>query len=145
VIPDKQSHWRHGVGIYSMEFPDAFVNLNSKNKDKGWSVDLDQGLGIFSEYFFQSNQQGIYVGGQIAYQDYIIENDSSGALQKKFTTLLAMPYLGYRWSFDNNIYAQAWFGVGYTEKAKGETLLGSNSYDIDPLVTFGALHLGYRF
>jgi len=33
-----------GLGIYAMDFPDVFVDINNVNKDKGWDVRLDRGM-----------------------------------------------------------------------------------------------------
>jgi len=145
VSPKNLPHWRFGAGIYSMEFPDVFVDMNSDNKNKGWQVELDQGIGLFTEYYLRNNREGWFVGAQLAQQEFSIQNDQTGSQQQQFKNLLLMPYTGYRWPLNNELYVQGWFGVGYTEKSSGNTQLGENNYDIDPLVPFGAIHVGYEF
>ena len=145
IVPNNLPNWRLGAGIYSLEFPDVFTNMNSKNKDQGWNVDLDQGVGFFAEYYFKSTREGWLVGAQIAQQRFNITNENSGSEQEEFTNLLAMPYVGHRWPLGEHFYAQGWFGVGYTENISGETQLGNRNYDIDPVVLFGAVHIGYGF
>ncbi|HID37881.1 MAG TPA: hypothetical protein EYP39_11015 [Ghiorsea sp.] len=61
ILPESMPQWRLGAGIYSMEFPDIFIDMNSKNKGLGWSVTLDQGIGLFAEYFFKTREKGWYV------------------------------------------------------------------------------------
>ncbi|MGH1539569.1 MAG: hypothetical protein ACRBHB_04045 [Arenicella sp.] len=145
MFPDSTSKWRLGVGVYSLEFPDAFVDINSENKNQGWNVDLDLGLGLFAEYYFSDNKHGLYAGAQLAYQKFNISNSQSGSEQQSFANALLMPYVGYRLPLSTHYYVQGWLGVGYSEKVSGETQLGTRHYDLDPLVGFGALHVGYSF
>lgn len=42
------SHWRWGLGTYSLEIPDALVDMNEHNKKQGWGVTIDRALGLFT-------------------------------------------------------------------------------------------------
>ena len=144
-FPDGHPKLRLGAGLYSLEFPDAIIDINDTNKNEGWNVNLDQGVGLFAEYFINSTHKGWFAGIQLAQQNFLISNDASGTQEQKFTNMLVMPYGGYRWSLDKNLYTQAWFGLGYTETVSGSTQLGSEEYDVDPTIPYGALHIGYSF
>ncbi len=146
VTPAGWGHWELGAGIYSMEFPDLLVDTNPDNKDEGWSVTLDQGIGFFSNYFFNEENTGWFVGNQLAIQTYEVSNKSAGPGNASFTNLLIMPSGGYRWvPFKNGFYVQPWMGIGYTTKISGKTEVGSNSYEIAPILPFLTFHIGYKF
>lgn len=135
---------RFGIGVYSMEFPAVFVNLNSENKDKGWDVELHQGVGFFTEYFFRENQQGWFVGAQLGQHQFDVTHDGSNETVS-FKNGLVMPFGGYRWSLSNKVYLTSWGGVGYVDKISGENTIDGKTYDIDPFIPYGAMHLGYDF
>lgn len=144
-FPDGHPNLRLGAGLYSLELPDAIIDINNQNKNQGWNVTLDQGVGFFAEYYINSSRKGWFMGMQLAQQNYLISNDASGAQQQKFTNMLVMPYGGYRWQLNKHLYTQAWFGLGYTETVSGSTQLDTKEYDVDPTVPYGALHIGYSF
>ncbi len=145
VKPAKSEHLLVGAGAYAMDFPDVFVDMNKHNRNKGWEVRLNQGAGIFAEYFFSEVNNKWFVGGQLAIQEYEIGNTwLEGA--SKFTNGLIMPYAGYTWKpFDNGFYLKPWAGIGLTSKFSGSDHLGSEVYDIAPIVMFATLHVGYTF
>jgi hypothetical protein len=135
-----------GLGVYAMDFPDLIVNLNPENKNKGWNVRLNQGVGLFGEYHFSEVNKKWFVGTQIALQEYKIEkNNEVGS--EKFNTFLGLGYAGYTFKpFKNNgFYIKPWAGIGYTTKTSGTNVLGSSEYDVSPILLFAAVHLGYTF
>lgn len=139
-----ESPWEIGVGTYSMNFPDLFVNMNSANADKGWSVRLDRGLGVFLDYDFAgSRTDGPYAGVQVATHGFSVEQNG---VSSEFTNILIMPGIGTVWRpWHNGLYLRPWFGVGWTTKISGENRVAGSIYDIMPLLPFGALHIGYTF
>lgn len=145
ISPERLPHWRFGAGIYSMEFPDAFIDLNSKNRNDGWKVNLDQGIGLFTEYYFHKEQIGWFIGVQAAQQQFVIKNDETGNISQQFDNALIMPYTGYKWNLYKGFYAMGWAGIGYTTKISGDTKLGSKNYDINPIIPFATIHIGYEF
>lgn len=142
--PEAMPQVRVGIGTYALEFPSAFVDINSENRDRGWQVEIDNAIGLFVEYSLQHASSGWFVGLQLAQQDFLIQNDSISG-EASFTNNLFMPYAGYRFELDAHWYTSLWGGVGYTETVSGNTQLGGLQYDVDPAVGFGALHVGYRF
>ncbi len=146
VHPDFLGHWTLGAGAYSLDFPDLFIDLNSRNKNRGWDVRLNQGFGLFAEYFFDRRDRGWFLGGQVASQKFRIKNDAAGANSSEFTTLLLMGRIGYRFfPMGKNFYLQPWLGIGYITKISGSNRVGSKTYDIFPIMPFLTVHLGYRF
>lgn len=142
--PSGTSPWEFGVGTYSMDFPEMFVNMNPANAEEGWSVRLDRGVGLFLDYDFRmSRSEGVFAGVQVATHTFSVEkNGESG----EFTNLLIMPGVGTVWRpLHNGLYLRPWFGVGWTAKLSGATTVGGDTYDVLPILPFGALHIGYTF
>ncbi len=145
VQPKNSQHLLLGAGTYAMNFPDVLVNLNKNNKDMGWQVRLNQGYGLFGEYHFSDVNKKWFVGTQLAIQQYTIAQENTPG-EADYTTMLAMALGGYTWQpFNVPIYFKFWGGMGYTTKIAGENTLGNSSYNIAPLLFFGALHVGYTF
>jgi hypothetical protein len=145
VNPKNHKNLLVGAGAYAMNFPDVLVNLNSKNKDQGWNVRLNQGYGLFAEHHFLEVNKKWFVGGQLAIQQYKIQKDFFDG-QSSFSTVLLMGTGGYTLQpFSFPVYFKFWGGVGYTAKISGENSIANAEYDISPLLLFGALHIGYTF
>ncbi len=145
IKPNNSEHLLIGIGAYAMDFPSVLVDFNNKNKDKGWNIRLNQGYGVFGEYHFSEVNKKWFVGGQLALQEYKIENETIVG-SEKFTNSLLMAYGGYTWQpFDFGFYIKPWAGIGYTSKLSGTNTLGNSEYDIAPIMMFATLHFGYTF
>jgi len=146
VKPESIKQWALGFGVYALDFPDILVDLNSKNKNKGWDVRLVQGYGPFMDYYFSEDRRGWLVGVQAALQRFRLKNTSVSSSEASFTNLLIMPRVGYQWfPGKSGFYLFQWFGMGYTTKLHGNTELGTLSYNVAPSIFFGTLHVGYEF
>ncbi|HAN00328.1 MAG TPA: hypothetical protein DCQ26_17170 [Marinilabiliales bacterium] len=145
IQPKSCNHLIYGVGIYAMDMPAFFVDMNSNNADKGWQVRINNAIGIFGEHHFSQVNKGFFVGSQISAQQFLIENDNQSG-DEKFTNGLIMGYGGYTLQpFKFPLYFKAWGGVGYTSKISGENILGGQEYEIAPISVFATLHVGYTF
>jgi len=145
IQPKNCDHLLFGVGIYAMDMPSVFVDFNKKNKDKGWDVRINNGIGLFGEHHFTEVNRKWFVGAQMSIQEYKIENENITG-SEKFTNFLAMGYFGYTIKpFKNNLYIKPWAGIGYTSKISGNNSLGTSEYDIAPISMFATLHIGYTF
>jgi hypothetical protein len=146
VQPKTSNHLLIGAGTYAMNIPDLLVGFNPENKDKGWNVRLNQGYGLFGEYHFSEVNKKLFVGTQLAFQQYKIENGNELGTEK-FNNFLVMAYLGYTIKpfVNNGLYFEPWAGMGYTTKMSGETKIGNSEYDIAPALMFATLHIGYTF
>lgn len=143
--PKNTDHVVLGFGTYGMNFPDVLVDLNGDNKEQGWDVRLNQGYGLFGEYHFSEVNKKWFAGAQIATQEYKIQKDYFDG-ESKYNTMLLMAMGGYTVQpFDFPVYFKFWGGVGYSGKIGGENTIGKAEYKIDPLLLFGALHIGYTF
>lgn len=145
IQPKNSKHVLVGVGAYAMNFPDLFVGFNEKNKDKGWEVRLNQGLGLFGEYHFCEVNRKWFVGGQSSWQQYDLEHAEAEG-KSQFSNILFMAYGGYTWKpFGDSFYFKPWAGLGGTFQVEGENTLGDQEYDIAPIALFSTLHIGYTF
>ncbi|CAA6805797.1 MAG: Unknown protein [uncultured Sulfurovum sp.] len=135
-------HMEFGIGVYAMDFPDAFVDMHSKNKDKGWDVRLNQGIGLFVDSYQQADLSGWFIGGQLALQEYELTLNGS---KEKYDSMMLMGYGGYKFLLGEHTYAKLWGGVGYSNKVSGSNVVNQTTYDVPNLIPFGALHVGYTF
>ena len=142
--PKNSDHFQFGIGTYAMDMPSALVDFNKENKGKNWQVRINQGYGLFGEYHFSEVNKKWFVGSQLAIQQFKLENDNIDGNQL-FTNGLLLGYGGYSWKLGDHIILKPWAGIGYTTKLSGEITLGNQTYDIDPMMIFAALHLGYSF
>ncbi len=145
VWPQSLPKMRLGAGIYSLSLPDAMINMNTKNKDEGWDVEINRGIGFFSEYYMSPDKQEWFVGIQLGHQSFTVKNRTLGNGTSEFSNILVMPYGGYRWQLNKRFYAQAWMGLGYTDTISGNAQINDETYDVSPVIPFGTLHVGYSF
>lgn len=145
IQPKSNEHLLLGAGIYAMNLPSAIVDFNENNRDKGWNVRINQGYGLFSEYYFDKANKKWFLGAQTSIQQYKIENDKENG-DSKFNNALIMAYGGYSFQlFQSNLYIKPWAGIGYTTKISGKNRLGESTYDVAPITMFATLHIGYTF
>lgn len=145
----KPANWQHlvfGAGVYAMDLPDFFININAENKDKGWNVRINSAYALFGEYYFIEANSKWFLGLQTAIQDYKISNYNLDNEESKFSTFLIMPSIGYLWlPFKFPLYIKPWAGIGYTKKISGNNSVSNLTYDISPVTAFITLHIGYTF
>lgn len=140
--------WDHvliGAGIYAMDMPAPFVDINSENKGMGWNVRINRGVGLFGEYHFKEVNRGFFAGTQVSSQQFKITRDEHSG-SERFENILLMGYGGYSLQpFSFPLYFKAWGGLGYTSTYDGQTTLGTETYDVAPISMFATLHVGYTF
>ncbi|MEZ4892938.1 MAG: hypothetical protein R3A50_11165 [Saprospiraceae bacterium] len=143
--PANSEHLLLGLGTYSLDFPEVMINMNGKNKDKGWDLRIKNAYSFFGEYYFSEAGKKWYTGLQLGVQNFRLKNEAVIEDQANFQNLIVMPSLGYSWTpFKFPLYLKPWLGLGYTTKLSGENVLQEQTYDIAPLVPFFTLHVGYR-
>jgi len=142
--PKNSEHLLLGIGTYAMDMPSALVDINKENKGKNWQVRINQGIGLFGEYHFSEVNKKWFIGSQLAIQQFKIQNEKITGNQL-FTNGLFLGYAGYTWKIGQHFYLKPWAGIGYTTKISGANKLGDSTYNIDPILIFSALHIGYTF
>ena len=145
IQPKSSNHTLYGLGIYAMDMPSLFVDINKDNTNKGWNIRINKAIGLFSEYHFKEVNRSFFVGAQVGMQQFRIELDGTSGSEKFINTLL-MAYRGYTLQpFEFPLYFKFWGGLGYTDKLAGKNTLNEQEYDISPVSVFATLHMGYIF
>lgn len=145
VQPRGREHLLLGLGAYAMNTPKPLVDINPENRDEGWEVRIQNGLGFFTEYYFSEVNRKWFMGSQLGIQAFRIGKAEVEGTQQ-FTNALLMGYGGYSFQpFVFPLYFKAWAGIGYTSAIDGETQLDGIPYDVAPITMFATLHVGYTF
>ena len=135
--------WQFGLGVYAMDFPDALVDMEAENANKGWDQRLEGGVGVFIDYFTHSKkQEGLFIGAQFAQQRYKITKDN---IDSEYGTFLAMAHIGYQYTLYEGLYIKPWIGVGYNEKIWGENSVKGDEFKVVNVAIFPTVHIGYKF
>lgn len=142
--PEGMNRLSIGAGTYSLKLPDIFIGMDNNNSDKEWFVRINGGASLFVEYDLTEEKDRSFVGLQLASQEYRIEN---GGASSSFALFLSMLSIGYRWhvASSEHFYLKPWAGIGYQAKVRGDNCVGTQCYDIQPVVGFAAFHVGYTF
>ncbi|KAF0138937.1 MAG: hypothetical protein FD122_3610 [Stygiobacter sp.] len=146
IKPENSKQLVIGVGTYAIDLPSLMVDINPKNKEKGWDVRINSAYSFFGEYYFEEANHKWFVGLQAGVQNYKNSNSNIPNKETKYSNLLLMPSIGYNWQpFEFPLYFKPWFGLGYTTKISGSNTIANLEYDISPLIPFVTLHIGYTF
>ena len=155
--PKKSKHFVYGFAIVALgKMPDFMINMNNKNKGKGWKYKINQGFGIEGEYYYKRVGKGLFTGLQLFTQEINLTNSNVPSVTEHRTNVgMAVITTGYRWRLFRNkhFYLKPWAGVGYTGIIKGafssklipNTRVGSYEYDIQKFTPFATMHIGYKF
>jgi hypothetical protein len=145
IRPSATPQWSFGMGAYALNLPSVMVALDSANRDLGWSSRIVFAGSAFIDRYFRRDGEGAFVGAQLGVQQFRVTRASVDG-QREFTTVLAMPRIGYLWRpFGSGFYVMPWLGLGLTAKVAGGVMLGGATYDVFPVVAFATVHAGWRF
>jgi hypothetical protein len=155
--PKKSEHLTIGLAfVAQIKYPDAFIELDARNKDMGWGVKINQGMGLWSQYYFRKKNDGWFAGLQLFTQEMELTNENfAGETDRTNTVLIALQggYLWYPFS-RQKFYLKPWAGIGYQsvisgtiepDKVDPDLNVGNLEYHLTPLMPFATVHLGYRF
>lgn len=153
----KSKHMVYGISLaYGIKMPDAIINLNNKNKDQGWNVRINQGMGLWMNYHFKEPLNGWFAGLQVFTQELELQNDDFPGESDRTNTLNTTLQFGYIWyPFKNTgLFLRPWAGLGYQtvidgsfepEKVDADLDIGDKTYDLNPWMPFATVHIGYSF
>ena len=154
-VSDSNPQYVFGAGIFGMDLPPEVAESESANFNKGWSVRLSTGAGLFWDYYFDPERRGLFAGLHASYQDFRLSNSNYKGIRKHFQTLFFMPRLGYEWHpfdkkyFNNNkfegLFVAPFIGLGFSQKLDGNTDIASERYKIALWVPLFFIHVGYQF
>ncbi len=155
VLSGHAAHWRLAnqrfpgwvltLGTYGLEIPGFLTDINSKNNDEGWNVEIRNAYAFFADYHFSGRPEGLFVGSQLAYQRFGITRDPSDD-KREFGVLLAMARVGTLWKpFDSGFYILPWAGIGANIQVDNNNLtLAGEEYNVAPIAGFVTLHVGWQ-
>ncbi len=134
-----------GAGLYGMRLPSLMTNLHAANRDEGWTARIDNGYGLFADYHPSGEPGGLFVGLQLALQNYSLAREGTGE-KRSFHAGLAMARIGTLYKpFDSSFYVLPWAGVGVSAPLSdaSRTLL-DETYELPPVTAFATLHVGWE-
>lgn len=155
--PKNNKHFTYGVGfVAGPEFPEAFNNMNSKNKGQGWNIKVNQGASIWIHYYFKQPNKGWFSGLQLITQEVKLTNDDYPGQSDLTNTLLLNLSAGYVFYPIKkiNLFLRPWAGIALQKTIKTsfepdmvnpEMVIGDKEYDLSGILPFATVHLGYRF
>jgi hypothetical protein len=155
-MPSKSEHFSFGLSIMAgLEYPDQILEINEKNKGQGWSLKVNQGMGLWANYYFNKKHEGWYAGLQLFTQELKLTNSNFPNQTDLTNTVLVSTQVGYVWfPFKNYFYLKPWAGIGYhtpvdgtfePDKVDPEMEIGNQKFYLDKFMPFATVHLGYVF
>jgi hypothetical protein len=155
--PKKSDHVSFGLSFISnMNYPDALINISDKNKDMGWHMKINQGMGIWTHYYFKEANEGWFAGLQLFTQEAQLENDDYPNEINRTNLVMAAFQAGYHiYPFKNiSLYLRPWAGFGYQtaisatfepDAVTKDMIIGEKEYDLNNFMPFATIHIGYTF
>lgn len=155
--PKKSAHFSFGLSmIAGPEYPDFFININDKNRDQGWGVKINQGMGLWSHYYFREKNEGWFAGLQLFTQEMELSNENFPGETDKTNTVMVAAQGGYMWyPFPKtNLYLRPWAGFGYQDVVSGsfepdevdpDLELGDRTFHLNKFMPFATFHIGWAF
>lgn len=142
--------------IGGLEFPDAYINIEKENRDKGWNLKVNQGIGVWAHYYFKRKNKGWFTGLQLFTQEFKLTNDNYPGEVNRTNTVSTAFQIGYLWYpfKKGGLYFRPWGGFGF-QNAIGASFepgevtkdmrIGEDTYKLTRFMPFATLHIGYRF
>lgn len=144
TIGMENGHWGYGLMAFS-------TPLNDMSKEFIFSeigdYDVDnQGVEIYSHYYFDSNHLGFFMGGLVSYDTYELSLDDEH-VDTVFATYLA-PELGYRFGLGTHTFWQAALAIPimvFDDADKVDKDEDGKKVELNPVLTLPLLTLGVKF
>ncbi len=155
--PAKLPSFTFGLGLAGgIEYPDAFINMTEENRDQGWEVRINQGMGIWAHYHFSDDRNGWFAGIQLFTQEMRLKNaDFPGETDDTNTVMMSLQggYLWYPFS-KAGFYLRPWGGFGFQSTVSGsfepdrvdpDLIVGDKGFVLARFMPFATVHIGYSF
>lgn len=139
-----RTRWVASLGGYAMNFPGFVQSLALRPAPSNTDLRLSGAIGLFVDRYLTHRDHGLFVGAQLAHHWFDL-HDTDAEQHAHYTTILAMPRVGYRYNLRSGIYLLAWAGLGYVLPRGTAPTLAAQAYTVKPLLPFATLHLGYAF
>ncbi|WP_046244361.1 hypothetical protein [Hymenobacter terrenus] len=138
--------WLIGAATFSLEFPNVLVKLAIDPGPGSTTLKLKSGYTAFLHRSLSADRSAFFVGLQTGVSNFKLSDDRVAGQTRKYTAGLFIPRFGYKYYVgQSNFYLMPWAGLTYVYVDDKTQRLGGLSYDVKPLLPFGAVHLGYSF
>lgn len=155
--PLSSKHFTFGLGfVIGPEFPEPFVEMDKRNKDEGWSLKVNQGAGVWVQYYLREPNEGWFTGLQVFTQEMELQKDEYPDQSDRTNVLMGAVQAGYVWYPLNkvNLYLRPWAGFGIQKTIKAtfdpdevdpEMRIEDREYYLASFLPFATFHIGYAF
>jgi len=132
-----------GFGYFKLELPEFMIDQNKKNRNRGWDVTVDNGYEIYLDYFLSNPDKGWFTGLQMSLYEFEIQRNNGSS---NFSNAISLWRSGYLWKPTGaGFYLMPWAAIGYSQKVSGKNSVNGETYDVEPLIFFATLYVGYSF
>lgn len=130
----------------SVDLPDALINLNHKNEDKGWHLSCEQCVGIALEHAREAAFEGFHFGVFVMLNSFHIRNDAL-PIEDDFMSLQCLVRAGWMWYplQQKHVYVNPSLAIGPQKVIYGDHALVNQIYDVSFLEFLPTVRLGFVF
>lgn len=135
--------WRFGLGNFSLDVPDAAVQLNSDND--GFHIRVRNSRALYGLHFF-SGLKGWCVGGSLRMLRQQFTHDDAAGESRSVREFSAEAIGGYKWHpLDSRFYLMPWAALAKTLHSESSVELAGKSFQPDFVQLFATMNIGVQF
>ena len=140
------NHWALSLGTYAMTFPKLLNREAISPGSSSATLKIKSAYGLFLDRYLLNKNSGLFLGLQIARQNYQLSDSDYPGMRANYSATLIMPRLGYKYQLPHSrFYLLPWVGVGYVSPSVSHPSVGVQDYTIKSTLAFATLHIGYTF
>lgn len=138
--------WTVGVATFALKFPGVLAGLAIDPNPSTATLRLQSGYSAYLHRSLSEDRSGWWVGVQTGVTNFKITDSRFGDQSRSYTARILMPRFGYKYYVGrSDFYLLPWAGLTYIFGADKKQPLGTSTYEVKPVLPFGAVHLGYSF
>lgn len=135
--------WRFGLGNFSLDVPDAGVQLNPDND--GFHIRLRHSRALYGLHFF-SGLEGWCVGGSLRMLRQRFSHDDAPGQSRSVREFSAEAIGGYKWHpFESPFYLMPWAALAKTLHSESTVEFAGNSFQPYFVQLFATVNIGLQF
>ena len=138
-VPATFSGSEFSLEWFSMEIPQLVVDLNSKNKGKGWKEKVDWAWALYYDQKWGESKNDFYYGLGFVYLKEEVKNDQLF----QYSQLEYLLRFSYKYHpFESlGFYLQPYVALAYRHKILGHT----GTYSLQPFLVIPSMYLSWEF
>ena len=133
-----------GVGVYTTELPDFYIESNPDHVGDGWEV-RNRGVDVFLDAHLSRPNDGLAVGSVVSVYTYALRRNGGEAA---YTSLVGTVRAGYLWRptrrFDE-LYVFPWIGLSSGVDVGGTRTVDGEEFELPALSVVPTVQLGVSF